>query len=83
MRGIILEELPREAREVLLRAFDYDVDSDGYVINLEGKRVPSQENPLHGIHIDNVFLKPGSLEVLEGSPTAISKYLREQVEPSD
>jgi len=80
---MILEEIPRESREVLLWAFDYGVDKEGFIINLEGKRVPSQENPTQGIHIDEVLLVPGSLEVLDGTPTAVSKYLREQVEPAD
>ena len=70
------------SREVLLWAHGYGVDKEGFVIDLEGNRIPSQENPLAAILIDEVLLTPGSLEVLDGTPTAISKYLREQVEPS-
>ena len=82
MSGIILEELPRESREVLLNAFDYGVDGEGFIINQNGKRIPSQENLTRGIHIDEVLLVPGSLDVLDGTPTAVAKYLREQVEPA-
>ena len=83
MSGIILMEIPRKSREVLLWAYDYGVDREGFITDLEGNRVPSQENPIEEIHIDEVLLVPGSLEVLDGTPSAISKYLREQVEPSD
>jgi hypothetical protein len=82
MSRIIIEELSRKEKEILLKAYAYEVDDDGYIINLDGTRVSSQEQPLHGIHIDNVLLVPGSLEVLDGTAPAVAKYLRETVEPA-
>jgi hypothetical protein len=83
MPGKIIEELSRREREILLKSYGYDVDKDGYVLNIDGTKVRSQEQPLHGVHIDSVLLVPGSLEVLDGTATAVAKYLREKVEPSD
>ena len=81
MSGITLMEIPIKSREVLLWAYDYSVNEEGSIIDREGNRIHSQENPTDEIHIDEVLLVGGSLEVLDGTPTAISKYLREQVEP--
>lgn len=83
MSRINIEELKRDERLILLRAFGFDIDKDGYILEVDGSRVKSQEQPLHGVHINNVLLTSGSLNVLDGTATAVSKYIREAVEQSD
>jgi hypothetical protein len=73
---IIFEELGEKERILLLRAFDYDVDEEGYVLTKSGKRIQSKENPRKFIQAKFAALVPGSLEVIDGTPTAISEYLR-------
>lgn len=73
---LIFEELGEKERVLLLRAFDYEVDNEGYVLTLSGKRIPSKENPNKFIKAKFAALMPGSLEVIDGTPTAISEYLR-------
>lgn len=75
-KEIIFEELGEKERILLLRAFDYDVDEDGYVLTQSGKRIQSKENPKKFIQAKFAALIPGSLEVIDGTPTAISEYLR-------
>ncbi len=76
-REIIFEELGKEERTLLLRAFDYDVDDKGNVLNSSGAKIPSQENPEEFLHVETAALTPGSLEVRDGTPSSISKFLRE------
>ncbi len=81
---LIFEELGEKERILLLRAFDYDVDADGFVLNLSGQKIQSKENPKRFIKAKFAALVPGSLEVIDGTPTAISEYLRTRVkEESD
>ena len=39
------EELGKQERVLLLRAFEYDVDEDDYVISPAGNKIPSKEIP--------------------------------------
>ena len=80
---IVFEELNKEERILLLRAFDYDVDSEDYVIDSYGSRIPSIEVPSKYLKVEESTLIPGSLEVIDGTPTAISKFIREKVELGD
>lgn len=79
-KNIIFEELNKEERILLLKAFDYDVDSEGFILSPSGSKIPSKEVPSTFIHINNVALTPGTLEVIDGTPTAISKFIRERLE---
>ena len=83
MKKIIFEELNKEQRILLLRAFDYEVNSEGYIIDQCGAKIPSKEIPSEFLRAVNSTLVPGSLEVIDGSPTAITKFLRERVELAD
>lgn len=76
-KQIIFEELGKEERTLLLRAFDYDVDENGNILNASGAKIPSQENPNVFLHVETAALTPGSLEVRDGTPSSISKFLRE------
>lgn len=77
---IIFEELGKNERILLLRAFDYDVDDDGYIKFPSGQRIKSKEIPGKFIHIDEAALLPGTLEVVEGTAPALSKFIREKME---
>lgn len=79
-REIIFEELGEKERILLLRAFNYDVDEKGYVINQNGQKIKSNENPNQFIQAKFACLVPGSLEIIDGTPTALAKYLIEKVE---
>jgi len=79
-KELIFEELGKNERTLLLRAFDYDVDSEGNVLDKNGKKITSKENPNKLIKAEFATLVPGSLEVIDGTPTALVKYLREKVE---
>ena len=83
MNKIIFEELSKEERIVLLRAFDYDVDSEGFILCSAGSRIPSKETPSTFLHVEDSTLIAGSLEVIDGTPTAISKFIRERVETGE
>ncbi len=79
-KDIIFEELGEKERTLLLRAFDFDIDSDGCILNENKRRMMSKENPNHPLNVKFASLMPGSLEIIDGTPTALAKYLRERVE---
>jgi hypothetical protein len=79
-KKIVFEELSKEERTLLLRAYDYDVDSEGFILDHTGSKIPSKEIPYKYLRVEDSTLISGSLEVLDGTPTAISKFIREKVE---
>ena len=80
---IIFEELGEKERILLLRANDFDVDKEGYVLNSSGNRIQSKENPKKFIKAKFACLIPGSLEVIDGTPIAISEFLRKEESKKD
>jgi hypothetical protein len=80
---VIFEELNSNEKCLLLRAFDFDVDSKGVVLDQTGRRIPSEETAGGFVTIENCMLTPGSLKVAEASPISISKFIRERVENTD
>ena len=78
MANIDFEELGKEERKILLRAFDYDVDDKGYILDRAGSRMKSKERPDEFLSVMNVALVPGSLDVIDGTPDSLSKYIREK-----
>lgn len=74
---IIFEELGVKEKTILLRAFDYDVDDKGFVLTPSGRKIRSEEFPKEFISVKDAALTPGSLNVIEGTPTSISKFIRE------
>jgi len=82
---ILIEELGEKERILLLRANNFDVDKEGYVINPYGKKIISKQNPKKFIKAKFACLIPGSLEVIDGTPVAISEFLRkeESIKESD
>lgn len=79
-KKIIFEELGKEERILLLKAFGYDVDLEGYIIDQTGLRISSKEVPSKFLRVEDSMLIPGSLEVVDGTPTSIAKFIREKVE---
>ncbi len=81
MQGnVIFEELGKEERKLLLKAFDYDVDPKGYILDRSGAKIPSKEIPSTFLKVDDATLVHGSLKVIDGTPASISKFIREEVE---
>ena len=79
-KKVVFEELRKEERILLLRAFDYDVDAEGYILDRSGSKIQSAEIPTKFLKVEDSSLVPGSLDVIDGTPTALSKYIREKVE---
>lgn len=79
-KEIIFEELNKKERLLLLRAFDYDVDKEGHIMSPSGVKIQSEETPGKYLQVEDSALIPGSLEVIEGTPTSISKFIRDKVE---
>lgn len=73
--GIIFQELGERERILLLKAFDYDVDEEGKVVSPTGERVRSKENPSKCVEAKFASLVPGSLDVIDGTPSAIAEFL--------
>ena len=74
------EELGISERTLLLRAFNYDVDEEGFILDENDNFITSSENPTKKLKAEEVMLVQGSLKILDGTPTAISKFIRERVE---
>ena len=73
------EELGIKERTILLAAFDYGVDAEGYVLTSSGDRILSKENTGECLKVAHTLLisgPGGELEVHDGTPTAIAAYLR-------
>ncbi len=77
---ILFEKIGKKESILLLRAFDFDVDSDGYILSPSGKKIASEEFPSKYLTIEDAALVPGSLDVIDGTPTSISKFIREKIE---
>ena len=74
------EELGVPERTLLLRAFNYDVDEEGLIIDENGDFLTSTDNPTKKLKVEEVMIVQGSLKVSDGTPTAISRFIRERVE---
>lgn len=80
---IIFETLGKQEKVLLLKAFDYGVDNEGFILDNSGNKIASQENPSEFLNIENAMLIPGSLKVVDGTPTNISKFIRERITKDD
>ena len=78
MQELIFEDLPLDGKKLLLSAFDYSVDDDGYIIdNLLGEKVSSLGKP---IKVEEATFTNGSLKIMDSDPVTISRFLREKIE---
>ncbi len=82
-KEIIFEQLERDEKIILLRAFNYDVDAEGYILTQNGNKIPSEDIPSKFIKVDEAALIPGSLKVIDGTPMSLSKFIRERVETAN
>jgi hypothetical protein len=82
-KDVVFEELTKEETSLLLRTYGYDVDSEGFILAQSGNRIPSEELPSEFLKADTAALISGSLRPIDGSPTSISKFIREEVEGAD
>jgi hypothetical protein len=74
---IKFEKLTNEEKKLLLSSFNYKVDEKGFVIDPHGDRVRSTEVPTDFLKIEQIAITPGSINIIDGTPTSISKFIRE------
>lgn len=81
MELLSIKEAPRDFKTELLKALDYGVDGEGYVVDSKGKRVSDRyiEKP---VRLENMAIFPGSTVVLDDNPLSIASYLEEFGEPT-
>lgn len=78
MEEFIFEDLPLDGKRLLLSAFDYSVDDEGYIIdNLLSEKVRCSGRP---IKVEEATFTNGSLKIMESDPVNISRFLREKIE---
>lgn len=82
-KDIVFEQLGEDEKKLLLRAYDCDVDDEGFILGPSGNRIPSDEMPSEFLRVESAALIPGSLRTIDGSATSISKFIREEVEGAD
>ena len=82
-KKIVFEELGKAERTLLLKAFDYDVDAEGYILDQTGSKIPSEETPSTFLRVEDASLIPGSLGVTDGTPASIAKFIRLKVEATE
>lgn len=77
------EELDLTERILLLRAFDYDVDEEGFIIDLTGSRIPSDEVPYKYLKFEDAMIALSHhpcLKISDGTSAYISELLRVRAE---
>lgn len=74
----IFESLEEEKLKVLLNAHGYSVDEDGFILDENETKIKSDEIPSEFLKLEDAALVSGSLKVEDGSPTSISKLIREK-----
>ncbi len=87
------EELGIPERILLLKAFDYGVDEEGFILDPQGSKIRSDEDPKKYLTVEEAMIVSytsidyledrRTLEVLDGTPTSISKFLRGVKEAED
>ncbi len=87
------EELGIPERALLLRAFDYDIDEEGFILDPKGSKIRSDEDPKKYLTVEEAMIVSytgidivdarRTLEVLDGTPTSVSKFLRRVEEAED
>lgn len=87
------EELGIPERALLLKAFDYDVDEEGFILDPKGSKIHSDEDPKKYLTVEEAMIvsytnidivgDTKTLEILDGTPTSISKFLRRVEEAED
>lgn len=79
MEDFQFDELNQDELELLLSAFGYSTDHEGYIVDrLLNERVRSKTTN-NWLKATDAALMPGSLKIIDSDPVAVSKYLREQI----
>lgn len=72
------EELGKDEKEILLNAFGYELDEDGFILDAQLKEKLVSKSLGKEMHVDSVALTPGSLKIIDASPISMSRFLRER-----
>jgi hypothetical protein len=75
------EQLGIEEKKLLLRAYNYDVDQDGIIIDRLLNEPVFAADTQRVVTLENASLIPGSLKIIDTTPLTISKLLRELSKP--
>jgi hypothetical protein len=80
VKNFEFEEISDEQKKLLLSAFGYSVDQEGYIIDsLLARKVISQETR-QPFTLKNTTFVQGSLRLIDSDPLVVSRYLREEVD---
>lgn len=74
------EELGIEEKKLLLKAYDYDVNEDGVIIDSLLNEPLVSNDTKRQIKLNSASFLPGSLNIIDTTPLTISKFLREKIE---
>jgi len=77
-REVRFAKLSKKETVLLLSAFDYKVDSEGFVLTPSGAKILSEEIPNEFLTLDTMAITPGSLNIIDGTPASISKFICER-----
>ncbi|MBI2184219.1 MAG: hypothetical protein HYU39_04585 [Thaumarchaeota archaeon] len=79
MELISVKEAPKEFKVALLKALNYNVDKNGFVIDSNGKRVIDKYVD-RAVRLENMAIFPGSTIVMDDNPLSIASYIEEHGE---
>jgi len=74
------EELGKEEKELLLKAYKYEVNSEGVIVDSLLKEPVISQDTQRPIKLESASLLPGSMRIIDTTPLTISKFLREKIE---
>ncbi len=73
------EEITEQEKKLLLSAFDFEVDSDGNIIDSLLQEKVISHSTGKPFTLQNVTLVQGSLKLIDSDPLTISRFLREDL----
>jgi hypothetical protein len=78
---LTIRTAPKDFKIRLLRALEYDVDSEGVYVTKNGEPVIDKyvDKP---VRVDNMAILPGSTIVIDDNPVSIASYFEEFEESS-
>ncbi len=74
------EEIGVEEKKLLLRAYNFEVNEEGVIIDYLLNEPLISNETRRPIKLENASLIPGSLKIVDTTPLTISKLLREKEE---
>ena len=75
--------LPENAKLVLLKALDYEVDRQGYVVDSKNKSRVICKYSKKPVLFKDASILPGSTIIINSDPLTISEYIGEYLEPEE